>query len=190
MVGRGQAYTLEGVLAAILVVTATVYGLQAIDTRAWADTTEGETEELKHRASDTLTLATNTGALRDAVLCYSEGRLIDGDRAKPRSTFESMLNTTFDRQADQYNLYFSYQKKTGDRERLLVSEASSGEDKRPPASAAVVTTTVTLTDKMRTHRGDTCNPIPISIEDNSEFYVPNTDDTTLYNIVGVRLAVW
>jgi len=192
MVDRGQAYTLEGVLAAILVVTATVYGLQAIDTRAWEDTTQGETQELKHRASDVLTLAGESGALRDAVLCYSPARAIDGDRNEPRSTFESMLNTTFDSQADQYNLYFSYWNESDSRETQLVSEASEESDRRPPTSAAAASTTVTLTDEMDIRNGNQCNSIPIDIQDDSEFYIQEDTDekSSLYNVVEVRLVVW
>ncbi|MDS0259181.1 hypothetical protein NDI56_07225 [Haloarcula sp. S1CR25-12] len=192
MVDRGQAYTLEGVLAAILVVTATVYGLQAIDTRAWEDTTRGETQELKHRASDVLTLAGESGALRDAVLCFSSARAIDGDRPEPRSTFESMLNTTFDSQADQYNLYFSYWNESESRETRLVSETSQESDRRPPTSAAAASTTVTLTDGMDIRNGNRCNSIPIDIQDDSEFYIQKDTDekSSLYNVVEVRLVVW
>jgi len=189
MVGRGQAYTLEGVLAAILVVTATVYGLQAIDTRAWEDETQADTQALQSRASDVLSLAGNSGALRDAVTCYQQGRTINGDRAEPRSTFENMLNTSFDSQANQYNLYFSYYNGT-DTEERLVSGNPEGSNTRAPSTAATASTTVTLTDSTNRTTGDRCGEIPVTVSDDPSFYIEENADSSLYNVVEVRLVVW
>ena len=192
MVGRGQAYTLEGVLAAILVVTATVYGLEVIDTRAWEDETQGETQQLAYRASDVLSIASESGALRDAVLCYREGRPIDGNRERTLTEFERMLNHTFDSQAQQYNLYFSYWNTSDQRETRLVSEGSEGSNDRPPTSTADASTTVTITDDTRRRIGDECSPIPLTVKDDQEFYISEdvAPDSPLYNIVEVRLVVW
>ena len=189
MVDRGQAYTLEGVLAAILVVTATVYGLQAIDTRAWEDETQADTQALQSRASDVLSLAGNSGALRDAVTCYQQGRTINGDRAEPRSTFENMLNTSFDSQANQYNLYFSYYNGT-DTEERLVSGNPEGSNTRAPSTAATASTTVTLTDSTNRTTGDRCGEIPVTVSDDPSFYIEENADSSLYNVVEVRLVVW
>ena len=192
MVGRGQAYTLEGVLAAILVVTATVYGLEVIDTRAWEDETQGETQQLAYQASDVLSIASESGALRDAVLCYREGRPIDGNRERTLTEFERMLNHTFDSQAQQYNLYFSYWNTSDQRETRLVSEGSEGSNDGPPTSTADASTTVTITDDTRRRIGDECGPIPLTVKDDQEFYISEdvAPDSPLYNIVEVRLVVW
>lgn len=189
MVSRGQAYTLEGVLAAILVVTATVYGLQSIDTRAWEDETDSDVQQLQYRASDVLTLAGESGALRDAVVCYRKGRPIDGNRDRSLSEFERMLNTTFDSQADQYQLTFSYW--DGDTRRsTVVSQKTDNADKRPPAAAAVASTTVTVTDDTR-RRDDSCDPIPPTVKETEKsFYMDDVASSSLFNIVEVRLAVW
>ncbi|PSP62240.1 hypothetical protein BRC76_04820 [Halobacteriales archaeon QH_8_67_36] len=193
MVGRGQAYTLEGVLAAILVVTATVYGLGAIDTRAWEDETQSETEQLAYQASDVLSIASESGALRDVVLCYREGRPIDGDRERTLAEFERMLNHTFDSQAQQYNLYFSYWNTSDQRETRLVSEESQGSNDRPPTSAVDASATVTITDNTSRRIGDECSSIPLTVkEDQNSFYISEdvSPDSPLYNIVEVRLVVW
>lgn len=198
---RGQAYTLEGVLAAILVVTATVYGLQSIDTRAWEDETQTDIQQLSYRASDVLRLAgavdsdpqalTNeSSALRDVVLCYREGRPIDGNRNRTLAEFERMLNRTFDSQADQYRLTFSYSNGTG-RESRVVSAESNGGTRRPPTTAAIASTTVTVTDNMSRRRGNSCDPIPVTVAEDNSLYLPDAaPDSDLYNIVEVRLAVW
>jgi len=187
---RGQAYTLEGVLAAILVITATVYGLQAIDTRAWEDETRAETQQLQYRASDVLTVAGESGALLDAVLCYRDGRPIDGQReAAERSTFGDILNTTFDTQADQYQLSFSYLD-GGSRETQVVSPNPDSADTRPPTSAVSASTMVTITDNTSVRDGN-CNPIDgLNVSEVDSSYLDDASDTALYNIVEVRLTVW
>lgn len=188
---RGQAYTLEGVLAAILVVTAMVYGLGAIDTRAWQDSTREETQQLSYRASDLLTVAGETGALRNATLCYRDGRRLNGNRTAPRSTFESMLNATFDTQGDQYLITLSYWGENDERESVIVSENNDESVNRPPASAAVATTAVTLTDDMNRRLGGGCNPVGLQVQNDSSFFVPDAaGNSTLYNVVEVRLTVW
>lgn len=191
MVSRGQAYTLEGVLAALLIVTATVYGVQAIDTRAWEDETRAETEQLEQRASDVLTLAGQSGALRDAVLCYREGSPISGDRDGELNEFERMLNTSFDRQATQYLLQFTYWNSSEQRETRVVSQTSSGSDL--PTTAAVASTTVTIADSTNiTTRTNDCESIPVTVEESEDsFYMSDVDDgSELFNIVEVRLTVW
>ena len=190
MVSRGQAYTLEGVLAAILVVTATVYGVQAIDTRAWEDETRAETEQLEQRASDVLTLAGESGALRDAVLCYREGNPISGNRERELNEFEQMLNTSFGRQAAQYRINFTYWD-DDQRETRTVSRTGSGSS--VPTTAAVASTTVTVTDSTNiTTRANDCNPIPVTVKESEDgFYMSDVnDESELYNIVEVRLTVW
>jgi len=97
---RGQAYTLEGVLAAIVVVTATVYGLSAVDTGPFQTGAQQRTAALETRASDTLSLAAETGALHNATACYSVGTpTLNGNQTGSSTEFEMMLNHTFDRQA-------------------------------------------------------------------------------------------
>ncbi|WP_135304528.1 DUF7288 family protein [Haloarcula amylovorans] len=195
---RGQAYTLEGVLAAILIVSATVYGLQAIDTRAWEDGTRQETRQLSQRANDLLTVASETGALRNATLCYSAGKTrLNGKQETKPARFERMLNQTFDAQGDQYNLYFSYWNVTSDeRETQIVSERSEETLNRPPASATVATTTVTLTDTMAIRINgpgpDGCTETGPSLEEDiSTYYLQDVDEQAeLYNVVEVRLTVW
>ncbi|WP_324662765.1 DUF7288 family protein [Haloarcula sediminis] len=189
---RGQAYTLEGVLAAILVVTATVYGLGAIDTRAWEDETRSETRQLKYQASDVLSIAGESGALRDAVMCYREGRPIDGNQDRTLAEFEQILNLTFDSQAQQYALNFSYWNTTNQRETQLVSDRSQSSNDQPPASAVAASTTVTITDNTSRRIGDECNPIPLTVKQDGEFYISKDVDPSgpLYNVVEVRLVVW
>ncbi|MDS0223311.1 hypothetical protein NDI54_18370 [Haloarcula sp. S1AR25-5A] len=189
---RGQAYTLEGVLAAIVVVTATVYGLSAVDTGPFQTGTQQRTAELETRASDTLSLAAETGALHTATACYSVGTsTLNGNRTGSSTEFESMLNRTFDNQGDQYNLYFSYWDSDSDARRTtLVSQGSPENVAERPADAAVATETVTLTDDMPARIGD-CSATGPSLSAVDEYFAPDAKpDSVVYNVVEVRLVVW
>jgi hypothetical protein len=189
---RGQAYTLEGVLAAIVVVTATVYGLSAVDTGPFQTGTQQRTAALETRASDTLSLAAETGALRNATACYSVGTpTLNGNQTGSATEFESMLNRTFDRQGTQYNLYLSYWDREADSQRTALASQEAGENVADrPAAAAVATETVTLTDDLPARIGD-CSGTgpPLSAVDG--YFAPDAaPDSVVYNVVEVRLVVW
>jgi len=49
---RAQAYTLEGTIAAIVVVLAVFYGLQAVDTGPWSGDSDREPDQLGTQAAD------------------------------------------------------------------------------------------------------------------------------------------
>lgn len=188
---RGQAYTLEGVLGAILVVTAVVYGLQAIDTRAWQSQTDQNTQQLQNRAGDLLTVAGESGALREATLCYRDSRRISGsDSPNQRGAFEDMLNQTFDSRGDQYNLYFSWWNRTDERETTIASSLTADNADRAALSVATASTTVTLTDDMRQRIGNDCSSRGPKIENSDGFYIQKNVESTVYNVVEVRLVVW
>lgn len=193
---RGQAYTLEGVLAAILVISATVFGITSIDTRAWEDGTKEETRRLETRADDLLTVSKNTGALENAILCYNSGRTrINGNNSSRPAAFEQMLNLTFDSRGDQYNIYFDYLNRAGQkRVTELVSENTPRSANRPSTGAAVATRTVAITDNMsvRTNSpSNACGNTGPRVKSLSSFYIPDADNKTqLYNLVEVRLIVW
>ncbi|EMA15718.1 DUF7288 family protein [Haloarcula amylolytica] len=189
---RGQAYTLEGVLAAIVVVTATVYGLSAVDTGPFQTGSQQRTAELESRASDTLSLAAETGALHNATACYSVGTpTLNGNQTGSSTEFEMMLNQTFDRQGDQYNLYFSYWDSDSDaRQTTIVSQETEENVADRPADAAVATETVTLTDDMPARIGD-CSGTGPSLSTVDGYFAPDAEsDSIVYNVVEVRLVVW
>ncbi|NHN65807.1 hypothetical protein G9463_21475 [Haloarcula sp. JP-Z28] len=187
---RGQAYTLEGVLAAIVVVTATVYGLSAVDTGPFQTGAQQRTAALETRASDTLSLAAETGALHNATACYSVGTpTLNGNQTGSSTEFERMLNRTFDRQGEQYNLYFSYSD-SGVRQTVLASQESDENVAERPADAAVATETVTLTDNMPARIGD-CSGTGPPLSAVGGYFAPDAKpDSIVYNVVEVRLVVW
>lgn len=203
---RSQAYTLEGVFAAIAILTALLFGLQVVDFGPWTGDTTEETSDLETRAEDMLDVAAETGALSEAVRCYPLGKQVfDGSDVNPNSSaeFEVMLNETFDEQDRQYNIYFTYMTADGERDRRAVSSnrsKSSSGVVAPTDSAAVATRTVTIFDDQYTRTTNRSGDEPVEcgadgqrIENLDEGLLtyedvaPNSD---LYNVVEVRIVVW
>lgn len=204
---RAQAYTLEGVFAAVIVLTALLYGIQTVDVGPWTSDTSEQTNELKLRAQDTLDIAANNGTLNRMVRCYgvSGKTVFDGNTAGSNATtFERLLNQTFDRQGRDYNLYIRYWNGSAGQESVVASsrDHDSGDDVgliAPSESATVATRTVTVFDDQYTLiHADSDDPcakqyqrVKTYQETTEAFYMPDiAPDSRLYNIVEVRLVVW
>ncbi|MFB6073525.1 MAG: hypothetical protein ABEJ89_00775 [Haloarculaceae archaeon] len=190
---RGQAYTLEGVIGAIVIVLAVGYGVQAIDTGPWSGSGPGATT-LDQRAEDVLATGVDTGALSDVVRCYGPNkRVIDGDYdVASNSEFEAMLNRTFDAQGENYNLYIAYWNESGQREQRLVS-ANDTAFPEPGPNAETATVRFALYDDqpIRFGAGRDCSIDGPRLDSVNDFYVPDVNESSqVYNVVEVRLVVW
>lgn len=115
---RGQAYTLQGVIGAILIASALVVGLQAVSLAPWtADSGDRQTDSLDTQVGDMLAAASDRDALREAATCISG----DGDRwphpavaagsadnASHRATLGTLLNRTLDANNHPYEVSVDY----------------------------------------------------------------------------------
>ncbi|AQL41622.1 hypothetical protein BV210_02335 [Halorientalis sp. IM1011] len=202
---RGQAYTLEGVISAVLVVTAVLVGLQVVDVGPWTSDTTQQSDDMEQRAEDMLDLAAENGTLSRVVRCtYGSADTFTGSQIDNGSTtFERMLNQTFDRHGHNYNIYFTYLTPSGERERISVTSSSSNPTSgviAPTDSAAVATKTIAIYDDDRTRVVDRtdpdqpkCGATGTTVEAAGGAYFIQEDiddDSPLYNIVEVRLVVW
>jgi hypothetical protein len=189
---RGQAYTLEGTIGAIVVVTAALLGLQAVDTGD-VGSQDRVSERLSVQSDDLLAVGTETGALSKVVRCWGADKAVvdgavDGDE---NSRFEQMLNHTLDRQNHNYNLYLSYWNDSSDErtERVLSSNESQALGS-PDRNTAVATRRLTLYDDQPIQFGSGCTVEGYEIGEGA-FKIPDVDDESpLYNVVEVRLVVW
>lgn len=69
---RAQAYTLEGLIAAILVASAVLYGLQAVDVAPYTeDRSDRDLDAFRTQVGDSLGVLGDAGALREAVTCLN-----------------------------------------------------------------------------------------------------------------------
>lgn len=170
---RGQAFTLEGIVSGVIVLTALLIALQTISI---APATTGSTDDaaaLRTQANDVMTLAAEQGHLRDVVLCGQNGdgdvdvissdaspyRAIGNSKANTDSLkqsatdFGDMLRVAFTDRGFNYRVEFAYLDNGGDRKTVYVFPLSaSGSNPRPASRdpAVVATRTVTLFDDMET----------------------------------------
>jgi hypothetical protein len=203
---RGQAFTLEGVLAATFLVIALLIALQTtVITPTTGGAVDDETRtELRQRANDVLVVTANAesedlswyvrywnpntrtfyGAVRPEIGYGSRN---------PPGTFGAMLQDTFTRSGRSYNVILRY--------RGNESPGSSGTQRMvyqgPPAEHAVVASHMvtlydekTLTGPLATNRELHEYDTNASDNDDSYYPIPDVVDGPVYNVVEVRLVVW
>lgn len=200
MSDRGQTFTLEAFVAAILLVATVAFALQAVAVSS-NTASAGETE-LKNQhaglAEGVLNEAVADGSLRTTVLYWNESSEqfynADGDGhytsqlpPTPNGTvFGDTMGKTFGDRQVRYNVDLHYRDSTGDRQTQRLVESGTPND-----DAVRVVETVTLYDDtaLVDENGD---PTATSLADSEEkFYAPNADDESpLYNVIRVEVMLW
>lgn len=200
---RGQAFTLEGVISALLILMAVVLGLQAVDVAPFSDEqAEREAESLRTQVDDALAAVADQNGLRSAITCVNTAG--DPDRAvgSPDLTVTalgSVLNQTLARNGNQYVLSVEYRgvddsgNAVLERERLYPATVSD-----PPESAVASSRQVLLQsgDPVYRTQGLECveDPGGQTLNETSQFYIDRhpdmTNTTNVYNAVRVRVVAW
>lgn len=215
---RGQAYTLEGVIAAIILASALLYGLQAVDVAPYTtdDRSDQRLDSLRTQAADALSVAADQGTLRRAVTC------INGSTSGPHSGdphsligqppndvsggnvagLGAILNGTMDDDDRRYMVLFDYQDPAADRSTYEVVYPNI-----TSANVAFTREPVTVTHRLTVYdstplqepvSGAGCQPTGRTIEervaDGDPFWLPEetrgVSDSELYAVVTVRVIVW
>ena len=192
---RGQAHTLEAFTAALLVVSAVLFSLQATAVTPLTASTSNQHIENQQRtaASDLLAVNAERGTLRSAALFWDPGEksFVDASERQfyvdggPPNAFGESLNETFgnlstDGNRVAYNVFVNYRLPDNtSRQQTMVYMGS------PSDNAAAATRTVTIYD-------DT--PLAGPTDENvtaARFYAPDAaQNATLYNVLEVRIVVW
>jgi len=144
---RGQAFTLEGVTAAILLVGGLVFALQATAVTPLSASTSSQHIENQQQASaeGVLATGTDTGSLRVAVLFWNDSSFHNAtesyyvDRIPP-NRFGAALNRSFASRRIVVNVNVYYQEGDRQRQQRMVYRGE------PSDNAVSATTTITLTD--------------------------------------------
>ena len=203
---RGQAFTLEGVLAASFLVIALLVALQ---TTVITPTTGGAVDDstrsqLRQKANDILVIMANN---EDNDLGWyarywnpntrtfygAKNPNVGYGALGPPGSFGDMLFDAFSQSGRRYNIVLRY--------RGNESPDSSGTQRMvyqgPPAQHAVVAShTVTLYDSdtlagpEATSRELSEYDTNASDNDDSYYPIPDVVDGPVYNVVEVRLTVW
>jgi len=211
---RGQAYTIEGLIGAIVVASALVLGLQAVDIAPWADSSaDDQTEALRAQAQDVLDAAADRDALRTAATC------IDGDgdgnphpavaaggrgNDTDRDTFGTLLNRTLEENGNEYNVYIEYQ--NGSKPSALNRTTISGNARTAVRSSVTVTRQVALFDTdptyafvpdagrcVPTREATNRNNVTLAQRDwrGGDVYLEDQNESDeLYAVVKIRVEVW
>lgn len=197
---RGQAYTIEGVIGAIVIASALVLGLQAVDIAPWTnDSTDRETEALRVQAQDVLAAAEDRDALRTAATCIAG----DGDGTphpavaagdvgsdNDRASLGILLNRTLDANDNRYTVYIDFP------ENGTINTTPITPERTATRPSVTVTRQIPLfdSDPVLAFDEDAGECVPAEDSDslaNESVYVANQNDTSdLYAVVRIRVVAW
>jgi hypothetical protein len=212
-VERGQAHTLEGVIAALLLLSSLVYALQVTAVTPLSASTSNQHIENQEQATASGILASAADqprpggdALKTAVLYWDEstgafhGRSagpytndagyptadIDGDGdAEIQFTFARLLKDGFSDRGIAYNAYLHYQTDDGRATKELVYRGA------PSDNAVSASRTVTLYDGDNLYEPDERLDDANTVGNTGSFYAPDVASSSeVYNIVRVEVVVW
>jgi hypothetical protein len=201
-VERGQAHTLEGVVASLLLLSSLVYALQVTAVTPLSASTSNQHIENQEQASASGLLATAADkprpggdALKAAVLYWDESagafhQLSAGpyqnDAGFPADfTLGTMLQDGFSDRGIAYNVYFHFQTDSGKATERLVYRGA------PSDNAVSASRTVTLYDDDELYEADESLDTGTTVGGTSNFYAPDVDSpSAVYNVVRVEVVVW
>ncbi|MFC6724262.1 hypothetical protein ACFQE1_07720 [Halobium palmae] len=202
---RAQAFTLEGLMSALLVLLAVLYAMQAVTTTPGAGEARESTHRLQQEADDVLATVANDRSrdLSRAVRYWdSEEHTFAGardrqagygDAGPPTDLFDGVFARTFTERGYSYNVALRYRSDAaagGTGVEHLVNMGPPGED------AVSATRTVTLYDNQTlTAPGSGDRELWEYDTDPSNgekgFYpIPDVATGPVYNVVEVRVIVW
>ena len=203
---RGQAYTLEGVIGALLILAAILFALQSV---IITPTTSGTVDasvrsELRTQANDVLVIAAQNDSfgLNKLTRYWHQSELtfyratnprVGYGSAQPPGSLGVMLNETFRSRSRLYNLFLRYPSPNETGEVLSTPVVYQGQ---PSKNAVTATYTVTLYDN-QTLSSPTASAVELWQYDTSAtngedgyYPIPNVEEGPVYNVVEVRLTVW
>jgi len=191
---RAQAHTLEGIVAALLVLSSVVIALQVTAVTPLTASTASQHIEMQERASaaGVLSAARSDDQIRPTLLYWNEsGARFHGAGTNgyyttggPPTVFGDRLDEAFGDQGYAFNVVARYVRADGNiRERRVVYMG------RPSDSAASSSATVTLYDSDRL-RDATGNETEETVATNP-FFVDDIDEqSNVYAVVEVEVIVW
>lgn len=195
---RGQAYTLEALVAAVLLLTAVLFALQSV---VITPTASGAVDrdvqaQLHQQASDALETAGEQGELSQMVRYWDCGGSFAHDpggagdflppegytnNLVPVNHLDETLNRSF-RRGTRYNVQIVYRNDTRLNVTRIVQRGSPGDE------VVTATHTVTLTDGQAVTGRDMAGETLAACSDPA---IPDEyPGSSVYNVVEVRLVLW
>ena len=193
---RGQAHTLEGVMAGVVLLASLLFALQATTVTPLSASTSNEYigTQLHGVAAGTLATGSETGSLKDLVLHWDEangefsGAGGDGWYVRPGqepepNDFIDALQAAYAGQGVAYNIYVQWEDRPGaiERRRLLYQGT-------PTDDAVSASHVVTI------HDDDEFTGTATRVDDSNTYFAtdrsPGTPDPPLYTVITVEVVVW
>jgi len=192
---RGQAHTLEAVIASLMLLSSLVFALQMTAVTPLSASTSSQHIENQQAATGkgVLTAAAEAGALKPAVLFWNNStRQFHGVTGQenfytsgpPDNRFGEMLSRSFDQRGIAYNVYLDFVSQSGDivPRRYVYNGV-------PTDNAVTATYTVTLYDDDPLYDADeTANETRLG-DPGSTYLIPDTGRNH-YNTVRVEVIAW
>ena len=190
---RGQAYTLEAVIASLLLVSSLVFALQVTAVTPLSASTSNQHIENQQRASASgvLTAAQEADALKNATLYWNtsgDGKYYDADRLTyytnkyPQNEFGNITERAFDGRGLAVNVLIHYNESKEPSRMVYRGE--------PSDNAVSASRTVTIYDD------DNLTAPPnnqTTVADANSFADVVPEDASgnrVYNVVRVEVTVW
>lgn len=202
---RGQAFTLEGFIGAIVVLTAVLFALQAVVITPTSGGTidRSAQAQIEQEVKDTLLVAENDDNLSRLVRYYNDSAdewqnastggetPYNNTRFRAQSNFGEILDEHFvEQRGSSFNVEYVYLlDKDGNRSSIDVVKMGGGRTD----SAVSASYTVTLYDEqtLTVEGDDGPKEGSTKLEDASNYPIPNVDPAhPVYNVVEVRVTVW
>ena len=188
---RGQAYTLEAVIASVLLVSSLVFALQVTAVTPLSASTSNQHIENQQRASASgvLTAAQKAGALDEAVLYWddSEEEFHDAEQLTyytnnyPPNEFGNITERAFDGRGLAVNVLIYYNESKEPSRMVYRGE--------PSDNAVSASRTVTIYDDSELTAPDATETAGSA--DNFGDAVPeDASGSSVYNVVRVEVTVW
>jgi hypothetical protein len=191
---RGQAHTLEAVVAGLLLLSSIIFALQMTAVTPLSASTSSQHIENQQRsvAQGALATAASQGALKESVLYWNDtGGQFHGTsdigyytNEPPNTTFGAILQQTFDDRSISYNVYIQYQKQSGGQASKPMIYRG-----RPSDNAVSASRSVTLMDDDPLIRADGTANHSVDVSSASTYPAQNVG-TSVYNVVRVEVVAW
>ncbi|WP_247731682.1 DUF7288 family protein [Halovivax limisalsi] len=202
---RAQAFTLEGFIGAIVLLTAVLFALQAV---VITPTTGGAVDrgvqaQAEQEVVDALNTGQSTGNLSELVRYYDDPQdrwhngtggnsnfVYNNSQYANESAFGRVLDTHFyEHGGNSFNVEYIYWNGSGHRETIDAVRMGGARGE----GAVSASFTVTLHDSQNlTEPGSDGQPTEGSTElgNANNYPIPDAFSSNLYNIVEVRVTVW
>jgi len=190
----GQAHTLEGVVAALILLSAVIFALEMTAVTPLSASTSSQHLENQQEATarGVLASAAETDALERAVLFWNTsaerfwntsglGYYASGP---PPNELGRMLNRSFDSRGIAYNVFVVYQDDEGERDsRRLIYQG------RPSDNAVSAARSVTLFDNDPLYDHESV-ATGTTVSATGDYFAPDASPGSVYNVVRVEVVVW